>query len=53
MMRIYKITNKVNGHSYIGQSVDIEKRWKSHKKEHIAQLEKNMKKLYTERLKNM
>lgn len=32
MMGIYKITNKVNGHSYIGQSVDIEKRWKSHKK---------------------
>ena len=25
---IYKITNKINGHSYIGQSVDIERRWR-------------------------
>ena len=23
---IYKITNKINGHSYIGQSVDIKRR---------------------------
>ena len=28
MMGIYKITNKLNGNSYIGQSVDIPKRWK-------------------------
>ena len=28
---IYKITNLVNGKVYIGQSVDIYKRWKSHK----------------------
>lgn len=28
---IYKITNLVNGHAYIGQSIDIEKRWKNHK----------------------
>ena len=28
---IYKITNKINSHSYIGQSVDIYKRWHSHK----------------------
>lgn len=27
---IYKITNKINGHSYIGQSVDIERRWRQH-----------------------
>ena len=27
---IYKITNKVNGKVYIGQSVDIYKRWSSH-----------------------
>lgn len=27
---IYKITNKVNGKIYIGQSVDIEGRWKGH-----------------------
>jgi len=24
---IYKITNKINNHSYIGQSVNIENRW--------------------------
>lgn len=29
---IYKITNKVNGHSYIGQSIDIERRWSQHKR---------------------
>ena len=28
---IYKITNTLNTHSYIGQSIDIEKRWKYHK----------------------
>lgn len=27
---IYKITNKINGHSYIGQSIDIERRWRQH-----------------------
>lgn len=27
---IYKITNKINQKSYIGQSIDIEKRWKDH-----------------------
>ena len=25
MIGIYKFTNKINGHSYIGQSIDIEK----------------------------
>lgn len=32
MIGIYKFTNKINGHSYIGQSIDIdiEKRKKSH-----------------------
>lgn len=29
---IYKITNKINGHSYIGQSLNIEQRWTEHKK---------------------
>ena len=28
---IYKITNLINGHSYIGQSICIEIRWKNHK----------------------
>lgn len=28
---IYKITNIINGHSYIGQSVEIEDRWVRHK----------------------
>lgn len=31
MIGIYKITNKINGKSYIGQSVDIERRWRNHK----------------------
>lgn len=28
---IYKITNKLNNKVYIGQSIDIEKRWEAHK----------------------
>jgi hypothetical protein len=31
MIGIYKITNKINGKSYIGQSVDIQQRWNAHK----------------------
>lgn len=31
MIGIYKITNLENGKIYIGQSVDIEERWKQHK----------------------
>ena len=31
MIGIYKITNNLNKHSYIGQSVRIEHRWKEHK----------------------
>lgn len=30
MCGIYKITNKLNGHFYIGQSVDIKARWRCH-----------------------
>lgn len=30
MIGIYQIKNKINGHSYIGQSINIEKRWKRH-----------------------
>lgn len=33
MTGIYKITNLVNNHTYIGQAVDIQKRWISHKYE--------------------
>lgn len=32
MTGIYKITNKINGKIYIGQSVNIERRWRDHKK---------------------
>ena len=32
---IYKITNKINGHSYIGLSKDIEKRFSEHKSKAI------------------
>ena len=31
MIGIYKIENKVNGKVYVGQSIDIERRWYSHK----------------------
>lgn len=30
MIGIYKITNKLNNKCYIGQSIDIERRWKEH-----------------------
>lgn len=30
MIGIYKITNKLNGKVYIGQSIDIDKRWRQH-----------------------
>lgn len=33
MVGIYKITNLINQNSYIGQSVDIEKRWQRHQKD--------------------
>ena len=33
MMGIYKIINNINGKIYVGQSVDIAKRWSSHKTE--------------------
>ncbi len=31
MIGIYKITNLINGHCYIGQSVQIQRRWKDHR----------------------
>lgn len=33
MIGIYKITNKINGKVYIGQSVNIKQRWKNHRKD--------------------
>ena len=32
MTGIYKITNKLNGKSYIGQSINVENRLRQHKK---------------------
>ena len=32
MKGIYKFTNKINGKSYIGQSVQLETRYNSHKR---------------------
>ena len=34
---IYKIENKVNHKCYIGQSIDIERRWRGHKRAAIAE----------------
>ena len=34
MVGIYKITNKLNGKVYIGQSNDIERRWAEHKRKY-------------------
>ena len=31
MIGIYKITNKLNGKVYIGQSINIKQRWKQHR----------------------
>ena len=41
MIGIYKITNNINGHSYIGQSIHIEERFKEHKNPYNWQREKN------------
>ena len=42
MIGIYKYTNKINGHSYIGQSIDIEKRQKTHLQRAYCKSEKNL-----------
>lgn len=41
MIGIYKITNLINGHSYIGLSTNIEKRWSYHKTQYNWEREKN------------
>ena len=28
---IYQLKNKINGHSYVGQSINIYKRWREHR----------------------
>ena len=33
MTGIYKITNRINGKNYIGQSINIKFRWKQHEQE--------------------
>ena len=33
MRGVYKITNKINGKIYVGESLNIEKRWERHKKD--------------------
>ena len=45
MIGIYKITNKINNFSYIGQSVQIEERFKEHKTKYNWMRETN-KRLY-------
>ena len=45
MIGIYKITNKLNGDAYIGQSVEIENRLEDHKKPYNLNREEN-KRLY-------
>jgi group I intron endonuclease len=36
MIGIYKITNKITGEAYIGQSTDIHARWQQHRRNAIA-----------------
>lgn len=40
MIGIYKITNNINNKSYIGQSIQIEQRWKEHKLKYNWEREK-------------
>lgn len=35
MYQIYKITNKKNGMTYIGSSIEVERRWRQHKEASI------------------
>lgn len=38
MTGIYKITNKINGKMYVGQSIDIFDRWRQHEQNHRLKL---------------
>lgn len=42
---IYKITNNINRHSYIGMSIDIEKRWNDHKSKAFNSKQENIDKV--------
>lgn len=44
MIGIYKITNKINGHAYIGQSKDIDKRFYEHKRKAFRKNDKEYEK---------
>lgn len=46
MIGIYKITNNTNGKVYIGQSIDIYKRWREHKRRAFIKNEEYNKYLY-------
>lgn len=46
MIGIYKITNKLNNKVYIGQSIDIERRWRVHKNRAFIQNKEYDKYLY-------
>ena len=37
MIGIYKITNKINGNAYIGQSVNIQLRFDSHRQRYLQE----------------
>lgn len=50
MQGIYKITNKSNGHCYIGSSVDIKKRWREHRARSVIKTSEQYKKSYYSRL---
>ena len=43
MRGVYKITNKINGKVYVGESLNIEKRWKRHLRELSCKAHKNYK----------
>ena len=45
MIGIYKITNKINGNIYIGLSVDIYRRWQSHKQRYDKKSDKEYNKV--------
>ena len=46
MIGIYKITNTINNKVYIGQSIDIAKRWREHKRRAFVQNKEYNKYLY-------